>query len=520
MQTRTLLLIIATTFLLAGCPPQPSPPKEAAPPAEEVAPPAEEVAAPEDAAAPEEAAPPAQETAPPAQEVAPPAQETAAPEEAAPLDFDLDDLEVVRELTDAEYKEDSDWIASHANRMELIERLTTEDVKEREEVAVAKAKVETAKEELDETVEQILKKRAERKVKKLFEEKIAGKLKKDSKLTEQELKELLVKAAQGELTKEELKEVLIKKLGFSAEEVEEIAAEGRKQALLEKVLEVIKDEKLKKELLEKDARGELTEEELKKILIEQGGLTEEEVEEIARKGEEKALLSKILKETTTLTDEEIKAVVAEIQQIQQETEELRKKIAAATSAEEVRQILEEAGDVTEEEIAAIVKKKEKVLALEQSFLEETLAKIFSRLKRNRELGIDDAFCTNHKATLDNLLVRPSYFETGSSVIAEETHTQVNYDFGVLEDPFGEYLGVLLVQIEGNADIRGTNAYNKALTERRWTVPMRLLRSLYFDKQNLRGLSRGEECQLPGGTGGAPKDWWKRNRRTDYIFKLR
>ena len=472
MQTRTLLLIIATTFLLAGCPPEPSPPKETAPSGKETTPPAQETAASE------EATPPAQETTA-SEEATPPAQETTAPEEAGPLDFDLDDLEVVRELTDAERKEDSDWIASHANRMELIERLTTEDVKEREEVATAKAKVETAKEELDEAVEQILKKRAERKVKKLFEEKIAGKLKKDSKLTEQELKELLVKVAQGELTKEELKEVLIKKLGFSAEEVEEIAAEGRKQALLEKVLEVIKDEKLKKALLEKAARGELTEEELKKVLIEQGGLTEEEVEEIARKGEEKALLSKILKETTILTDEEIKAVVTEIQQIQQETEELRKKIAAATSAEEVRQILEEAGDVTEEEIAAIVKRKEKVLALEQSFLEETLAKIFSRLKRNRELGIDDAFCTNHKATLDNLLIRPSHFETGSSMITEETRTQVNYDFGVLKDPFEEYLGVLLVQIEGNADIRGTNAYNKALTERRWTVPMRLLRSLYF-----------------------------------------
>ncbi|MEC7418159.1 MAG: hypothetical protein VX420_08120, partial [SAR324 cluster bacterium] len=143
MQTRTLLLIIATTFLLAGCPPEPSPPKEEAPPVQETA---------------------------AAEEATPPVQEVAAIEEAAPLDFDLDDLEVVRELTDAERKEDADWITSHANRMELIEQLTTQDVKEREEVAEAKAKVDTAKAELDEAVEQILKKRAERKVKKLFEE--------------------------------------------------------------------------------------------------------------------------------------------------------------------------------------------------------------------------------------------------------------------------------------------------------------------------------------------------------------
>ena len=506
MQTRTLLLIIATTFLLAGCPPEPSPPKEEAPPVQETA-------------AAEEATPPAQEVAA-TEEATPPVQEVAATEEAAPLDFDLDDLEAVRELTDAERKEDTDWIVSHANRMELIKQLTTEDVKEREEVAEAKAKVDTAKAELDEAVEQILKKRTERKVKKLFEEKIAGKLKKDSKLTEQELKELLVKAAQGELTTEELKEVLTKKLGLSEEEVEEIAAEGRKQALLEKALEVITDEKLKKKLLEKAAKGELTEEELKKILIEQGGLTEEEVEEIAKQGEEKALLAKVLKETTTLTDEEIKEVLAEVQQIKQETEELRKQIAAATSAEEVQKLLEAAGGLTAEEIATIVKQKEEVLALEQNFLEETLAKIFSRLKRNRELGIDDAFCTNQKAALDSLLVRPSYFATDSSVIAEETRTRIDYDFGVLEAPLDEYLGVLLVQIEGNADIRGTNAYNKALTERRWTVPIRLLRSKYFSKRDLRGLSRGEECQLLGITGEVSKTWWKRNRRTDYIFKLR
>jgi len=329
-----------------------------------------------------------------------------------------------------------------------------------------------------------------------------------------------VKAAQGELTKEELKEVLTKKLGLSEEEVEEIAAKGRKQALLEKALEVITDEELKKKLLEKAAKGELTEEELKKILIEQGGLTEEEVEEIAKQGEEKALLAKVLKETTTLTDEEIKEVVAEVQQIKQETEELRKQITAATSAEEVQKLLEAAGGLTAEEIATIVKQKEEVLALEQNFLEETLAKIFSRLKRNRELGIDDAFCTNQKAALDNLLVRPSHFATDSSVIAEETRTRIDYDFGMLEAPLDEYLGVLLVQIEGNADIRGTNAYNKALTERRWTVPIRLLRSKYFGKRDLRGLSRGEECQLPGITGEVSKDWWKRNRRTDYIFKLR
>ena len=85
-----------------------------------------------------------------------------------------------------------------------------------------------------------------------------------------ELRELALEVIKDE----KLKKELLKK-----------ATEGRKQALLEKVLEVVKDEKLKKEFLEKLAKGELTEEELKKVLIEQGGLTEEEVEEIAKTGE-------------------------------------------------------------------------------------------------------------------------------------------------------------------------------------------------------------------------------------------
>ena len=54
------------------------------------------------------------------------------------------------------------------------------------------------------------------------------------------------------------------------------------------------------------------------------------------------LLAKVLEETTTLTKEEIEEVVKEISKIVKETKELAKKLAAATSAEEVRKILDEA----------------------------------------------------------------------------------------------------------------------------------------------------------------------------------
>ena len=102
---------------------------------------------------------------------------------------------------------------------------------------------------------------------------------------------MIVKAAKGELTEEELKEVLIKKLGLSEKEVEKIIEEAK-------------------------AEG-------KKL-----GLSEEEVKELIIE----KLLAKVLEETTTLTKEEIEEVGKETSKILQETKELAKKLAAATSA--------------------------------------------------------------------------------------------------------------------------------------------------------------------------------------------
>ena len=75
------------------------------------------------------------------------------------------------------------------------------------------------------------------------------------------------------------------------------------------------------------------------------------------------------------------------------------------------EILKEAGGVSKADILALVEKKKQVDAIESSFLEKTMAKVYTRLVRDRELGVEEAFCINIEGILDHLLVEPSYFDT-------------------------------------------------------------------------------------------------------------
>ena len=87
-------------------------------------------------------------------------------------------------------------------------------------------------------------------------------MKKDSKISEEEIKTLIAKASKGELEVDELKQILIKKLGISEEEVEQIISEAK-------------------------SKGE----DVKKVL-----------------------LAKVLEETTTLSNEEVTQVVQQVQE--------------------------------------------------------------------------------------------------------------------------------------------------------------------------------------------------------------
>ena len=315
---------------------------------------------------------------------------------------------------------------------------------------------------------------------------------------------------------------------------------NRKQELLKKIAvkdvaekkELLKEkgvvEKAKKELSEltekilKKRRKKLLKAEVEKIAESlKEGVTQKEIVEILEKlaegeiTEEEAIT--LLKEKTKLSEEGIKKLVEKTKAIQKETEELAEKLATA-SADEVAEILREAGGVSEKDILALVEKKKEVDAIESSFLEKTMAKLYTRLVRDRELGIEEAFCINIEGILDHLLVEPSYFDTDKYSI-DEYIGQIESSFRLLE-PVLEQFPEIIVRLEGNADERGTVEYNKALSDRRWETPSRVLIALYFDEDRTAGVGRSEQCPLPRLGGISTRDWWSKNRRTDYIFKLK
>jgi peptidoglycan-associated lipoprotein len=69
-----------------------------------------------------------------------------------------------------------------------------------------------------------------------------------------------------------------------------------------------------------------------------------------------------------------------------------------------------------------------------------------------------------------------------------------------------------VQVEGNADERGTAEYNLALGERRAESVKSYLSSLGIDGNRLAPISYGEERPVDPGHN---EDSWAKNRRVDF-----
>jgi peptidoglycan-associated lipoprotein len=69
-----------------------------------------------------------------------------------------------------------------------------------------------------------------------------------------------------------------------------------------------------------------------------------------------------------------------------------------------------------------------------------------------------------------------------------------------------------IQVEGNADERGTPEYNLALGDRRATAVKSYLSSLGIDSSRLVIISYGEERPADSGHG---EDAWAKNRRVDF-----
>ena len=271
-----------------------------------------------------------------------------------------------------------------------------------------------------------------------------------------------------------IKQKLLKKSGV--EDVAEKKELFKEKGVVEKAKKELSQltEKILKKRQKKLLKAEV--EKINESLKE--GVTEKEIVELLEKvasgeiSEEEA--TAILKKKTKLSEEGIKKLVAKTKKIQKETEELAEKLATA-SADEVAEILKEAGGVSKRDILALVEKKKQVDAIESSFLEKTMSKLYTRLVRDKELGIEEGFCINIEGILDHLLVEPSYFDTDKYSI-DEYIGQIESSFRLLEPVLEQYPEVV-VRLEGNADERGTVEYNKALSDRRWETPSRVLIAL-------------------------------------------
>jgi len=340
----------------------------------------------------------------------------------------LEDVDLTRELTADEIKENNSVIADFEDKLEIMKQRASEDVTEKEELVAEKKVVDDAKGEMAKLTEKVLEKRRKKLIK---------------------------------------------------EEVEQIAEDIKETASEEEVVEI----------LEKVAEGKITEEEAKSLL----------------------------KKKTDLSKKGIEKLIAKTKSIQKETEQLAQQLEDA-SPEEVAEILKEAGGVSKSDVLALVEKKKQVDTMETTFLEKTMAKLYTRLVRDRELGVEEAFCLNIEGILDHLLVAPVYFDTDRHSI-EEYIDHIESSFRLLEPVLEQYPDVI-VQLEGNADERGTLEYNKALSDRRWETPSKVLLALYFDEERTQGVGRSEQCPLPRVAGVSRQDWWSKNRRTDYIFKFK
>ena len=224
---------------------------------------------------------------------------------------------------------------------------------------------------------------------------------------------------------------------------------------------------------------------------------------------------------------EVIAKVAEIEAEQEEFDQLVKEkikdkaildlIANAKDADELEKILRENTDLSEEEIQQLVKKKALLVKKDKTLRLDILGKIHARLIRNKNMGIEPAFC-DAASSLDNFVINPIFYETDVYAIEKKSANTLYDNVDKIIDAVDNYPDMTL-QLEGNCDERGSNVYNKSLGDYRWTGAVPLLVSIQFNEEKLRGISKGEECQIERGASENEISWWSKNRRTDFTWIL-
>lgn len=278
----------------------------------------------------------------------------------------------------------------------------------------------------------------------------------------------------------------------------------------------IEDRIEQKQLIKKQEDIAMKSEELKKEIEEKIGLQSAQIIEKNEKVKELLALDlsaeeleKRLAEETDLTDEDKDIVV--------KTYKVQKMIASAQTKEELEEILKEQTELNSEEIQRIVAIKQQLIDKEVELRKETLRKIHERLLRNRRLNIESVFCAR-TSKLDQLLLSPVYYPFDVHVVGNKYSKNLYADFEMIIDELSNYPDMML-QLEGNCDYKGSNKYNKALGDRRWSGVKPLITSLGYEESKIRGISKGEECPTPKSDIFDDETWRAENRRTDFVWVL-
>jgi len=108
----------------------------------------------------------------------------------------------------------------------------------------------------------------------------------------------------------------------------------------------------------------------------------------------------------------------------------------------------------------------------------------------------------------SLALRTIYFEYDSFVLSDISRDTLAKNAAVIKNNKG-----MKVQIQGNCDERGSDAYNLALGEKRAKAAFDYLITLGTPLQQLSFISYGEEHPADAGHDEAA---WTKNRRDDFI----
>lgn len=219
-------------------------------------------------------------------------------------------------------------------------------------------------------------------------------------------------------------------------------------------------------------------------------------------------------------DEQKKELVNMLTEIEKDYEikdiNIKELVLEAKDIKELEIILQEKTELSEAIIAKIIKTKKKLIEDERKFRLEALAKIQNRLFRNRKLEIDMAFCAK-SSPLDHFVITPIKYPFDVHSIGKDSANRLSSDIDIIYDELSNYPNLIL-QVEGNADERGSNTYNKNLGDFRWSGAATLLKAKQFDRKRLRGVSKGEECPIERKTENL-EAWWAENRRSDMVWVL-